>query len=90
MDVGARGGGIQSNRSSNISPTSEVIEKDELSEEDVDRLEQELVKFPNPSVYYKKKIAARLSKEINVPDRLIINWLNENGKRDLSQQRMIM
>ena len=85
MDVGARGGARQhSRRSTSKVPTPEAAnDKDELSEEDVARLEEELVKFPNPSVYYKKKIAARLTKEINVSERLIINWLNENGKRDL-------
>ena len=85
MDVGSRGGARQQSRRSSITvPTPEATtKKDALTDEDVDRLEEELVKFPNPSVYYKKKIAARLTKEINVSERLIINWLNENGKRDL-------
>ena len=89
MDVGTRGGRRQSKRVTNNVPVNEDKNKDGLSQQHVIRLEEELVKFPNPSVYYKKKIAARLTKEFNVPERIIINWLNENGKRDMSKQRTV-
>ena len=42
----------------------------------VKRLEQELQKFPSPSPYYKKKIASTLSKELQISDKIITNWLN--------------
>ena len=89
MDVGTRGGRRQSKRFTNNVQVNEDKNKDGLSQQHVIRLEEELVKFPNPSVYYKKKIAARLTKEFNVPERIIINWLNENGKRDMSKQRTV-
>ena len=83
MTAPSRGGRRQSKRINSVPSPVKKPTEEALTAEQISRMEEELVKFPNPSVYYKKKIAARLTKEINVPERIIINWLNENGKRDL-------
>ena len=56
--------------------------KEELTSQQITRMEEELVKFPNPSVYYKKKLAAKFAKEFGMNDRIILEWLNKNGNRD--------
>ena len=69
--------------------TTEVTpKKDELSIQQIRRMEEELVKFPNPSVYYKKKLATKFAKEFGINDRIILNWLNENGKRDFGRVKI--
>ena len=62
--------------------------KDELSSQQIKRMEEELVKFPNPSVYYKKKLATKFANEFGINDRIILNWLNENGKRDFGRVKV--
>ena len=62
--------------------------KDDLSSQQIRRMEEELVKFPNPSVYYKKKLATKFGKEFGINDRIILNWLNENGKRDFGRVKI--
>ena len=56
--------------------TEVTPKKDELSSQQISRMEQELLKFPNPSVYYKKKLATKFAKEFGLNDRLILDWLN--------------
>ena len=56
--------------------------KEELSQIQIKELEEELIKFPNPSIYYKKKISLKFSKLFDINDKIILNWLNENGRSD--------
>ena len=55
-------------------------ENNSLSQAQVDRLELELVKFPEPSSYYKKKIATNMSKELKISQKSILQWLNSKEK----------
>ena len=70
------------------SVTEVTPNNDELSSQQIKRMEEELVKFPNPSVYYKKKLATKFAKEFGINDRIILNWLNENGKRDFGRVKI--
>lgn len=66
-------------------PTSTNQTKEEttsLSQTQVERLELELLKFPSPSSYYKKKIATTVSKELKITQKLIMQWLNAREKQD--------
>ena len=56
----SRGGRRQSKR----------IVPEELSLAQIKRLEEELVKFPNPSIYYKKKIASKFAQEFGLNDKI--------------------
>ena len=60
-----------------------------MTAEQISRMEEELVKFPNPSVYYKKKIATKFSKEFKIAEAIIMTWLNDNGKKDFSKVKKI-
>ena len=64
--------------------------KEELSSQQISRMEEELVKFPSPSVYYKKKLASRFAKEFGLNDKTILDWLNENGKRDFGKVKITL
>ena len=71
---------VMNNVNVNVTP-----KRDELSSQQIKRMEQELVKFPNPSAYYKKKLATKLAKEFGINDSSILNWLNKNGKKDFGR-----
>lgn len=68
--------------------TEVTPKKEELTSQQISRMEDELVKFPSPSVYYKKKLATRFAKEFGLNDKIILDWLNENGKRDFGRVKI--
>ena len=53
-----------------------------LTPAQVKRLEAEIVKFPSPSPYYKKKIATSLAKEMKISDKIITNWINQKFPKE--------
>ena len=55
-------------------------ENNSLSQAQVERLELELIKFPEPSPYYKKKISTNISKELKISQKSIMQWLNSREK----------
>ena len=65
--------------------TEVTSKKEELSSQQISRMEEELLKFPSPSIYYKRKLATKFAKEFGLNDRIILDWLNENGKRDFQK-----
>ena len=89
MTAPSRGGRRQSKRINSVPSPVKKPTEEALTAEQVSRMEEELVKFPNPSVYYKKKIATKFSKEFKLAEAIIMTWLNDNGKKDFSKVKKI-